>query len=91
MATIHLLEACPTRCNKRKSTWQYQGVFSHKKLHEDAGNLELIAVFFRIINVNILSNMIFFRFTLNPTENRCLYSARNHFCCDASSPKLYLT
>jgi hypothetical protein len=48
----HLLQTCPTYSNERKNTWQHLVLFQ-EKLYGDAGNLELAAAFFRIINVNV--------------------------------------
>jgi hypothetical protein len=42
----------PAYSNERKDTWQHP-VPLHEKLYGDAGNLELTAAFFNLINVNV--------------------------------------
>jgi hypothetical protein len=52
MTAEHLLQTCPTYSNEQNDTWQHPVPF-HDKLYGNAGNLELTATFFRIINVNV--------------------------------------
>jgi hypothetical protein len=52
MTAEYLLQTCGTYSNERKETWQHP-VPLHEKLYGDAGDLQLTAVFFNLINVNV--------------------------------------